>query len=632
MTFRSDINGLRAIAVIAVMLFHFNSSWLPGGFAGVDVFFVISGFLMTGIIFKGLENNNFSIINFYVARANRIIPALSVVCAVLLLFGWFYLTPLDYTVLGKHVISSMLFISNLTYWLESGYFDSASYEKWLLHTWSLSVEWQFYIIYPIVLVLLKKMLTMSSLKKLLLLSTIMIFLFSIYATYRFPNASYFLLPTRAWEMMLGGLAFIYPFKFKEKNKKYIEWFGILLIFSSYIVISNDTPWPGYLALIPVIGTYFVIIADRNASIITDNIIMRNIGKWSYSLYLWHWPIVVFGLYYGFNNWFLIGIPLSIVLGYLSYRYVERLRLSKDLNLSLKSILYFKPLLLVIMISGISWIVVIENGFDKRSKNNNYNMDVIVKKLAPNHGLSNVCENAFTLDSRCRTSDEPEILVWGDSFAMHIVQGIISSNKNVKLIQLTKSSCSPIFDIAPSKNGSFSADCIKFNDDVKNWVKDNKSVKYVVISSPFNSLFNENKKIRLRDGTDIVNRQVVVDKFYSTLKYFKDLGIDPVIILPPPVNGVNIGKCLDRATFFEQDLNVCDFTKKNIPLKQLEIYQWLLSLANDYKVIRTDKLICERNICITHIGNKFIYRDNEHLSYEGSRFLGRKYNLYKEITN
>lgn len=164
MKFRKDINGLRAIAVIAVVLFHFNASWLPGGFAGVDVFFVISGFLMTGIIFRGIEQDNFSILNFYIARANRIIPALALLCFVLLVFGWFYLTPLEYQSLGKHAASSVSFLSNFTYWSEAGYFAAASHEKWLLHTWSLSVEWQFYIIYPLMLVAMRKFISIKTMK------------------------------------------------------------------------------------------------------------------------------------------------------------------------------------------------------------------------------------------------------------------------------------------------------------------------------------------------------------------------------------------------------------------------------------------------------------------------------------
>ena len=292
MQFRKDINGLRAIAVIAVVLFHFNASWMPGGFAGVDVFFVISGFLMTGIIFRGIEQDNFSILKFYVARAKRIIPALAVLCLVLLVFGWFYLTPLDYRALGKHAGSSMGFLSNIIYWRESGYFDAASHEKWLLHTWSLSAEWQFYIIYPLVLIAMRKFMSLKAMKATVLVGTVLGFIFCVVATYKWPNPAYYLLPTRAWEMMIGGVAYLYPLKLAENRKKIFEWGGLALIILSYIFISKENLWPGYLALIPVFGAFLLIQAQRNDSIVTGNIIFQSLGKWSYSIYLWHWPITV----------------------------------------------------------------------------------------------------------------------------------------------------------------------------------------------------------------------------------------------------------------------------------------------------------------------------------------------------
>ncbi|MGF1721717.1 acyltransferase [Vibrio kyushuensis] len=217
MTFRYDINGLRAIAIIAVVLFHFNPMWAPGGFAGVDVFFVISGFLMTGIIFTGLEKSNFSLFKFYLARANRIIPALSILCLALLIFGWLYLIPQDYSILGKDVVSSMSFLSNIVYWTESGYFDNASSGKLLLHTWSLSTEWQFYFIYPIVLIVLNKIVPLECLKVLIAIGTVLGFIFSVVATVKWPDFSYYLLPTRAWEMMIGGMAFIYPWNLSDKK-------------------------------------------------------------------------------------------------------------------------------------------------------------------------------------------------------------------------------------------------------------------------------------------------------------------------------------------------------------------------------------------------------------------------------
>lgn len=327
MNFRYDINGLRAIAVIAVVLFHFNLAWVPGGFAGVDVFFVISGFLMTSIIFRGLENDSFNLFKFYVDRANRIIPALAVLCLVLLVFGWFYLTSFSYRELGKHVVSSMGFLSNVIYWRESGYFDAASHEKWLLHTWSLSVEWQFYIIYPIVLITLKRFLSLESLKRLIVIGTVLGFGFSVIATIKWPNSAYYLLPTRAWEMMIGGVAFLYPWNISDAKKKVSEVIGLLLILGSYAFVSSDIPWPGHFALIPVLGAYLMIIANQQSSLITNNVIFQFLGRWSYSIYLWHWPVVVYLYCYEIYNYEFFGFLISIMLGWVSYCFVERKRLN-----------------------------------------------------------------------------------------------------------------------------------------------------------------------------------------------------------------------------------------------------------------------------------------------------------------
>ena len=154
MGFRSDINFLRAIAVVLVVVFHFSNVALPGGFVGVDIFFAISGYLMTGIIFSQIQKQRFSLLSFYLARAKRIIPALSVMVLSVLVYGWFYLFDVEFIKLLKHAFSSLLFYSNVVYWQEAGYFSASAHQNWLLHTWSLSVEWQFYMVYPIILLLL----------------------------------------------------------------------------------------------------------------------------------------------------------------------------------------------------------------------------------------------------------------------------------------------------------------------------------------------------------------------------------------------------------------------------------------------------------------------------------------------
>jgi peptidoglycan/LPS O-acetylase OafA/YrhL len=320
--FRKDINGLRAIAVIAVVLFHFNAEWLPGGFVGVDIFFVISGFLMTSIIFSGLKNETFSLASFYLARAKRIIPALAVMCTVLMIYSWFYLSPLDYEAVGKHVASSITFLSNIIYWQEAGYFDAESSDKWLLHTWSLSVEWQFYLLYPLALLLLKKILTIKQLSSIILIGMFLGFFLNLYITSKAPSMGFYLLFPRAWEMMLGGVAFLYPIRTGEKVSKLIEASGLLMICYSIFFITEHHLWPGYWAAIPVVGTFLIIASNRQSSFFTHNTAFQKIGVWSYSIYLWHWPLVVWYAKHDVSTSPYSGIALSIILGWFSYQIIE----------------------------------------------------------------------------------------------------------------------------------------------------------------------------------------------------------------------------------------------------------------------------------------------------------------------
>ncbi|MEB0094391.1 acyltransferase family protein [Pseudomonas sp. CCI1.2] len=326
MDFRKDINGLRAIAVIAVILFHFNPAWLPGGYAGVDIFFVISGYLITGIIFRGLQKNSFGLITFYTSRARRIIPALAAMCFALLAFGWFYLLPLEYSELGKHVASSLGFFSNFVYWSEAGYFAAGAHEKWLLHTWSLSVEWQFYMIYPIVLLLLSRLVTLNALRWIVLAGSVLGFLACVYMSFKWPEPAFYLLPARAWELLAGGVACLFPFKLISRSQRALEAVGVGLMLASFFVLSEKDVWPGYLALLPVMGTLSVIISARQDSFMTNNPFSQWTGKLSYSLYLWHWPVVVFMSYAGYLNdtrSALVGIATSFALGLASFTVIEK---------------------------------------------------------------------------------------------------------------------------------------------------------------------------------------------------------------------------------------------------------------------------------------------------------------------
>jgi len=232
MQFRKSINALRALAVLSVVLFHFQISGFAGGFVGVDVFFVISGFLMTGIIFKGLQAQNFSIINFYVSRARRIIPALVALCAALLIFGFIYLPLDDYRETIRSIKSSLFFSSNFMFAKTGNYFDAPLHENWLLHTWSLSVEWQFYLVYPLILMGLHKLFGTQKTKISLIFLAIASLATSIYISNTDPVFAFYMLPTRAWELIVGGLVFLYPFHFNRRLGYACEGLGLAAILMS----------------------------------------------------------------------------------------------------------------------------------------------------------------------------------------------------------------------------------------------------------------------------------------------------------------------------------------------------------------------------------------------------------------
>lgn len=329
--FRKDINGLRAWAVIAVVLFHFGVPGFGGGFVGVDVFFVISGYLMTGIIISGLENkgsSGFSIWDFYLARAKRILPALLVLCAILMVVGWFYLASPDYRALGWHSFFSVDFLSNVQFWREAGYFDSASHEKWLLHTWSLSVEWQFYVVLPIVLAVAWRFFPgRSNAAYVVAAGFVSSLLLAVLLTPSQPSAAFFLLPARAWEMLAGGLVYLFADRWvaTHRMRSIVELCGFVLIVGSVASLGAQSSWPGYLALLPVSGTVLVLLAGRQTSLWTSSPVAQSLGAWSYSIYLWHWPVHVGLVYLDLQKqtaYIVGGIGLSLVLGWASYRLVE----------------------------------------------------------------------------------------------------------------------------------------------------------------------------------------------------------------------------------------------------------------------------------------------------------------------
>ena len=254
--FREDINGLRGVAIAAVLLFHLGSQQARGGFLGVDVFFVISGFLITEIVIRRLETGRFSLAAFWLARAQRLVPALWALIVVLAVFGWFMIDPITYQEIGTHAAASVLFISNIQYWREAGYFDKVAETKWLLHTWSLSIEWQFYLAYPIALMAAFRLSRRAGVSALIVSGLLISLGLSIGLALWRPSVAFYMLPARAWELLAGGLVATHLFRRELSGRAStgIEWTGLALIGLTVVLIRPDTPFQPVWAVPPVLGT------------------------------------------------------------------------------------------------------------------------------------------------------------------------------------------------------------------------------------------------------------------------------------------------------------------------------------------------------------------------------------------
>lgn len=334
MKYRPEIDGLRALAVVPVILFHAGFHHFSGGFVGVDVFFVISGYLITSIILVEMEQGRFSLVNFYERRARRILPVLFFVMAACFPFAWLYLMPVDMKDFIQSILAVSTFSSNILFWLESDYFDTAAELKPLLHTWSLAVEEQYYIFFPLFLMFSWKMG-----KSWVVTVLFLIFLASLalghWGAYNMPTASFYLLPTRGWELLLGVFAAFYlsrhtpqlPYRWLNNL---LSLLGFALICFATFVYDETVPFPSMYALVPTLGTLLIIVFAQEGTLVNRLLSVKlfvGIGLISYSAYLWHQPIFAFVKYRSFtepSTLLMSGLCLAVVLlAYLSWRFVEK---------------------------------------------------------------------------------------------------------------------------------------------------------------------------------------------------------------------------------------------------------------------------------------------------------------------
>jgi peptidoglycan/LPS O-acetylase OafA/YrhL len=455
--YRPDIDGLRAIAVVSVILFHVSYRLLPGGFTGVDIFFVISGFLISGIIATESADGRFSFLAFYVRRMRRILPVFLLVLACTIAVGRVLLLPDDLESLLKSARYGLFFAANYFFSYGRGYFDLASDETPLLHIWSLSVEEQFYFVWPLLLVGLLKLGQWScgrtreqSRRFVTICVALLVVAAFVYAEHKVGAAGeasryYFMPQTRASELLVGALAAFAPSLRDRKLKESLSAIGVVAVFTSFFVIDRNTPFPGFHALLPCVGTALLLYAGRghgeempSTQKLLANGAMVFIGRLSYSMYLWHWPILalmryVYGRYDLPVHWAIGAVAMTLLLSYLSYRFVEQ-------PVKNRTTRFRTAFLGIYALPGAAILLVCF--FCSRQAE-----QVRVDTILTTYG-TDVCHGTFA--GRCVRGDltkKPTVLVIGDSHAaaLNSFIDVVGRKEGWAAEVVTGSSCSPVFD-------------------------------------------------------------------------------------------------------------------------------------------------------------------------------------------
>lgn len=636
MKYRSEVDGLRAVAVLPVLFFHAGFTSFSGGFVGVDIFFVISGYLITSLIIEEAEAGSFSLLDFYERRFRRIVPALLVVVSATIPFAWAWMTTREFDDYAQSLFATNLSVSNFLFWKEANYFGTEAELKPLLHTWSLAVEEQFYLIFPLLLV-------MFGFRR-RLIWTVAALVFASFAltqilAVRAPAANFYLLPTRFWELGVGALLALVQGgrpSLRGATSQTLSLAGLVLIIGAIFLVDGRRPFPGWWTLPPVVGTALILAFARPGTVVASLLSWRPlvaVGLISYSLYLWHQPLFAFARIRMFGDvpfeMYLALIALACVLSWLTWRFVEQPCRNRQKVGRRK----FFAVIGVVGSGLITFGLVADQfeGLPLRHPDKAF-AGTLEERMRINAGLSRSCDGRHPLPPDCMTSETPEILLWGDSYAMHLAAGIIQSRPDVGMVQFTKSVCGPFIDIAPVVPPSYpvkwAEGCLEFIDAMKRYVENTPSLRYAVVSSPFGQYF---ESVLFEGRLVQPSPEFVLKRLRITLEWLADHGVTPVIFAPPPSNGSDIGACLARSRWLGLDTEKCAIVHMDDNFRRDKTAVLLDALRREYRVVDVSEFLCDARKCKVEDDDVFIYRDSGHLSYEGSQFLGEKMNFFALIS-
>ena len=675
--YKPQIDGLRALAVLPVVFFHAGFSFFQGGFIGVDIFFVISGYLITTIILREITSNKFNLTNFYIRRSRRILPVLYFITFLTIPFSLFLMSSEELNFFSREIISVIFFASNFFFWKNTGYFSPDSDLQPLLHTWSLGVEEQFYIFFPLFLIFVYKFFK----NKIVLLVSCIFFLsllmsqvggnfkiqnLSLQSPYLFlpfeffwqaGSANFYLPFGRIWELMSGSLTAIYLFKKEVEEKKinnYISVFGLILIICSIIFFNKNLQYPSVFTLLPVIGTVLIIIFTTKLTILNKVLSIKPLvfsGLISYSLYLWHQPILAFNRIY-FNSDLtalhsLLIIALSIVLSFVTWKYVEQ-PFRKRTVINDKNVI-LSLVILALTILFISFLIY----FEKIKSNK----DLLPQKII-NSFKSESGKDCFDIDYAHINSKDKwfcelgssgksiSFAVIGDSHALSLKPGFhdAASENNIKGIFTGYSGCVSFLDIYSIRAEKNIKNCKMLNEKLFKFIKKNKIKKIFLVSrwtyytdgnyektnfshiSKTNSLSSNKKNSRLAFTFGLEN----------TVKRYNNLGVEVIFVHQVPlqvfspsfvysksfnkkINEINIKKLSNLSVNFDKHMSIQEFVRKNTNIIKNKNY--------NFKEIDLNNYFCDNKKCKIGEKDASFYSDRSHLSIIGAKLIKNKIKQY-----
>jgi peptidoglycan/LPS O-acetylase OafA/YrhL len=625
-SYRADIDGLRAIAVLLVVIYHYGLDQVPGGFIGVDVFFVISGYLITSVVAREIAEGRFSIAAFYSRRIRRILPALTAVIVASLVVGYFVLMPGDYRSLGWQAGTAVLGISNLYFLWNTGYFDQAADLLPLLHTWSLGVEEQFYLVWPIILVAITRLSRNAFLPVILILVAIIASSFAVacFHVSEDPQAAFYLPYTRAWELALGALLVFAP-RLPAKWAQVAAPLGLMLVAGSAIVLTSSDPFPGMNALAPCLGAALVIWPSERASI-TARLLsfepLRQIGLASYSLYLWHWPILVFYRHYNLGEMpsapeAALLLVASVGLAFLSLRLIEAPFRRMHLP-NLRTLVVGISGTFVMAVSGFA--LAAAEGVPMRLSSAFRAMEsreVMWTWDCPHPTSLGELGKVCVFGEDWETSTD-RVFLWGDSHAIHFVpllNTVLNPGQSAVLFHACPASMGGTYHRNRRDLPDYRAKCIETRETALRFLENTPHIKTVVLASLWQAGYLS------KDGEEQPNNDPATTFYYAlseTLEVIRASDRKTVLVanfasFPFDPMGCVFAQSTLLRTPCPPDALVLPssgYEERNADLNS--VFSALAWERVDVEAVFPGSSMCASGICQTEINGEFLFQDHSHI--------------------